>query len=105
MSIIGIMLTLWGVWGQAVAASGGHRNCARDWRGGATAGGHRPRKRRNPRKARFFAQQKMRPNNTFQGEVLYAPETNGTRYRNAALAKPARPGALCPARRHFLQRR
>jgi hypothetical protein len=27
--------------------------------------------RRNPRKARFFAEQKMRPNNTFQGEVLY----------------------------------
>jgi hypothetical protein len=31
--IIGIVLTPWGVGEQAGAASGGHRNCARDWRG------------------------------------------------------------------------
>jgi hypothetical protein len=60
---------------------------ARDWRGGATAGGHRPRRRavghavrRNPRKARFPAQPEMRPNEvlkklpvsiiTLQGEAL-----------------------------------
>jgi hypothetical protein len=62
--------------GQDVDASGGHRNCARDWRGAK-----RPRKRRNPRKARFSAQPKMRPNevlpeshifvNSFQEEALY----------------------------------
>jgi hypothetical protein len=46
-----------GAWGQAVAANGGRRNCARDWRGAK-----RPRQRRNPRKARFSAQPKMRPN-------------------------------------------
>jgi hypothetical protein len=57
--------TPWGAWGQAVAARGGRRNCARDWRGA-----ERPRKRRNPRKARFFAEQKMRPNNTLQGDAL-----------------------------------
>jgi hypothetical protein len=28
--IIGIMFTPWGAWKQAVAASGGHHNCARD---------------------------------------------------------------------------
>jgi hypothetical protein len=39
---------------------------ARDWRGA-----ERPRKRRNPRKARFFAEQKMRPN-----EVLKKPLTS-----------------------------
>jgi hypothetical protein len=88
-----------GCLGQDMAASGGHRNCARGrksrlkalricfWRGGATAGGHRPRRRavghalrRNPRKARFSAQPKMRPNevlpeshifvNLLQGEAL-----------------------------------
>jgi hypothetical protein len=35
-----------GTWMQSVAASGGHCNCARDWRGAK-----RPRKRRNPRHA------------------------------------------------------
>jgi hypothetical protein len=66
-----------------VAASGGHRNCARDCRGA-----ERPRRRavghavrRNSRKARFSAQPKMRPNeilpesyvfvNSLQGEALY----------------------------------
>jgi hypothetical protein len=73
---MGIMLTPLGTWMQSVAASGGHRNCARDWRGA-----ERPRKRRNPRKARFFAEQKMRPNevlseshifvNSLQEEALY----------------------------------
>jgi hypothetical protein len=46
LSIIGIMSTSWGA-----------GICARDWRGA-----ERLRKRRNPRKARFFAKQKMRPN-------------------------------------------
>jgi hypothetical protein len=45
-----------GVLGDKPWPPGGHRNCARDWRGA-----ERPRKRRNPRKARFFAEQKMRP--------------------------------------------
>jgi hypothetical protein len=43
VSIAGMTLTPWGCLGQDVAASGGHRNCARDWRGGATTGGHRSR--------------------------------------------------------------
>jgi hypothetical protein len=70
VSIMGIMLTPWGAWGQAVAASGGHRNCARDWRGaeqprrlaasGQTLGPERVSA--EPRKARFSAQPKMRPN-------------------------------------------
>jgi hypothetical protein len=53
-AIIRMTLTPWGCLGQDVAASGGHRNRARGresrlkalricfWRGGATAGGHRP---------------------------------------------------------------
>jgi hypothetical protein len=49
-----------------LGTSRGHRNRARDWRGAK-----RSRKGRNPRKARFFAQQKMRPNNTLQVEALY----------------------------------
>jgi hypothetical protein len=51
--IKGIMPTPWGTWMQSVAASSGHRNCARDWRGA-----ERPRRRavghavrRNPRHA------------------------------------------------------
>ncbi|MDR1230019.1 MAG: hypothetical protein LBK61_01315, partial [Spirochaetaceae bacterium] len=40
------------------------------WRGGATAGGHRPRKRRNPRKARFSAQPKMRPDEILKKPLL-----------------------------------
>jgi hypothetical protein len=65
VSIVGIMLTTWGAWGQAMAARSGHHNRARDWRGA-----ERSRKGRNPRKARFFAEQKMRPNNALQGEAL-----------------------------------
>jgi hypothetical protein len=77
---MGIMLTPkevppLGVLGFKPWPLGGHRNCAKDWRGA-----ERPRKRRNPRKARFFAEQKMRPNevlpeshnfvNSFQIETL-----------------------------------
>jgi hypothetical protein len=51
LSIMEIMSTPWGA-----------SKRARDWRGGAIAGGHRPRKRRNPRKARFPVQPEMRPN-------------------------------------------
>jgi hypothetical protein len=35
-------------------------------------GAERLHKRRNPRKARFFAEQKMRPNNALHGEALYS---------------------------------
>jgi hypothetical protein len=58
--------------GPTVAASSGHRNRARDWRGA-----EQPRRRRGrsahsaePRKARFFAEQKMRPNYALHGEAL-----------------------------------
>jgi hypothetical protein len=103
---MGIALTPRGAWGQAVAARGRApqprtgaqilRICF--WRGGATAGGHRPRKRRNPRKARFFAKQKMRPNevlkksfisvNALQGETLYTENAQMARFTAAAQAPP-----------------
>jgi hypothetical protein len=40
----------------------GGANCARDWRGLATAQPGPERVSAEPRKARFFAEQKMRPN-------------------------------------------
>jgi hypothetical protein len=108
----GIMLTPWGCLGQDVAASGDHRNCARDWRAAkqsrrrATSGGRVPgpeRESAESRKARFSAQPKMRPNevlpeshifvNSLQGEALYTFGCSGcaqtTRYRMVVFRRGA----------------
>jgi hypothetical protein len=63
-----------GVLGTAVAASGGHLNCARDWRGAERS--RRIAAGRNPRKARFFAKQKMRPNTDSPVLSIYATGTS-----------------------------
>jgi hypothetical protein len=74
-SINGIMLTPWGAWGQPWPRSG-HRNCAKDWRGA-----ERPQRRatgqalrRNPRKAWFFAEQKMRPDEVLKRLFIFLQE-------------------------------
>jgi hypothetical protein len=48
----------------------GGANCARDWRDLATAQPGPERESAESRKARFFAEQKMRPNNFVQEEAL-----------------------------------
>jgi hypothetical protein len=96
VSIIGIMLTpkeappLGGLGYKPWPPAGGHRTCARDLAitcGNCFRGAEQPRRLAGARKrgapeSRFFAEQKIRPNevlkkslisvNSFQGEALYS---------------------------------